>query len=196
MIQIPYADERRSMGKIDSGRYEALLAEAGKFHGDVCQGIQIGTRMTMCGLGRIGIDDPRGTDRKKLMVFVEIDRCATDAIMALTGCRPGKRTMKIRDYGKMAATFVNLESRKAVRVARKGSGDGEIPDYRSVADEEIFSILDVEVALRPEDLPGKPVRVCRCARCGATILDGQEVESSGEILCKPCFAGKDYYRIV
>src|SRR5271157_5093235 len=105
------------MAELDLKNYERLLAEAGRFHGDICPGIQIGTRMTMCGLQRLGLADPLGADRKKLMVFVEIDRCATDAIMALTGCRPGKRTMKIRDYGKMAATFINLESAKAVRVA-------------------------------------------------------------------------------
>ena len=85
--------------------YENLVQQAGAFHGDICHGIKIGTRMTMSGLRRIGVSDPKGADRKKLMVFVEIDRCTTDAIMALTGCRPGKRTMKIRDYGKMAATF-------------------------------------------------------------------------------------------
>ena len=101
------------------GTYDELLEAAGNFHGEVCHGIAFGTRMTMSGLKRIGITDPKGADRKKLMVFVEIDRCATDAIMALTGCRPGKRTMKIRDYGKMAATFINLETGRAVRVVLK-----------------------------------------------------------------------------
>jgi len=72
-------------GRNDKNRYATLLAEAGEFHGDVCAGIQIGTRMTMCALSKLGLTDPKGADRKKLMVFVEIDRCATDAIMALTG---------------------------------------------------------------------------------------------------------------
>jgi len=187
------------MATVNLSDYEALLAEAGKFHGDVCAGIQIGTRMTMCGLRHIGLTDPIGADRRKLMVFVEIDRCATDAIMALTGCRPGKRTMKIRDYGKMAATFINLESQRAVRVATKlnrEAGSDATPDFSVIPDEELFALTDVEVPLRPEDLPGKPLRRCRCQRCGAAILDGREVDSAGETLCKPCFEGRDYYRVL
>ena len=180
--------------------YGTLLAEAGKFHGDVCAGIELGTRITMCGLRRIGITDPKGADRKKLIVFVEIDRCATDAIMALTGCRPGKRTMKVLDYGKMAATFINLESGKAVRVAtrlrKQEPGDQSRPDFAKAADEELFSIRDVEVPLRPEDLPGKPLRRSECACCGETILDGREVETSGKPLCKPCSEKNYYYRPV
>ena len=183
------------------GTYDALVAEAGKFHGDICHGISIGTRMTMSGLKRIGISDPKGADRKKLMVFVEIDRCTTDAIMALTGCRPGKRTMKIRDYGKMAATFINLETSKAARVVIKktpDSSDGnneEKPDFAKAPEEEIFVITDVEVTLRPEDMPGKPLRRIPCSRCGEIIMDGREIEHHNEFLCKPCFNNKDYYHI-
>ncbi len=181
-------------------QYAALLAEAGQFHGDVCAGIEIGTRMTMCGLRKLGIADPKGADKKKLMVFVEIDRCATDAIMALTGCRPGKRTMKVLDYGKMAATFVHLDFKKAVRVAlkRKNGKDEDgagAPDFANAGDEDLFSITDVDVALRPEDMPGKPLRRCRCARCGENIMDAREMEQEGETLCKPCFERKSYYHI-
>ncbi len=185
------------MEPLDLNNYEAMLKIAGDFHGDICHGIRIGTRMAMCGLKRIGILDPKGADRKKLIVFVEIDRCTTDAIMALTGCRPGKRSMKIFDYGKMAATFHNLETRQSVRVAmhsKRQQANGETPDFGAVADEELFLIQEVEVSLRPEDLPGKPLRRCTCARCGSYVMDGREVEADGGSLCKPCAAGKDYYR--
>jgi formylmethanofuran dehydrogenase subunit E len=189
-----------SMEIYDLSNYENLLSEAGAFHGDICAGIQIGTRMTMCALRNLEIKDPKGTDRKNIMVFVEIDRCATDAIMALTGCRPGKRTMKVRDYGKMAATFINLESGKAIRVAtaidRKGPDGHELPDFTKATDKELFSIAFVEVPLQPEDMPGKPVRSRQCVRCGESILDGREIESAGETLCSPCFEQKTYYRIL
>jgi formylmethanofuran dehydrogenase subunit E len=184
------------------GDYETLVAEAGNFHGDICAGISIGTRMTMCGLKRIGISDPKGADRKKLMVFVEIDRCTTDAIMALTGCKPGKRTMKIRDYGKMAATFINLESGKAVRVVTRmnkkkaGDVDAQKSDFAGAPEEELFSITNVEVTLRPEDMPGKPLRTVPCGGCGEKIMDGREIEHQGKSLCKPCFEKTDYYRVV
>jgi len=186
------------MGSLDFSNYEMLLAEAGRYHGDVCAGIQSGTRMTMCGLRRLGITDPLGPDRHKLMVFVEIDRCATDAIMALTGCRPGKRTMKIRDYGKMAATFILLGTGRAVRVARKesknASGVDPLPDFATAPDEDLFSITEVEVPLRPEDMPGKPIRWSRCGHCGETVLDGREIEVSGQAFCKPCHEKANYYR--
>lgn len=184
------------MNDVDFGDYKMLVAEAGKFHGHVCNGIAIGTRMTMSGLRRIGISDPKGFDRKKLMVFVEIDRCATDAIMALTGCQPGKRTMKIRDYGKMAATFINLESGKAVRVVtrmKQRPSEGEL-DFGDMAESELFSISDVVVPLRPEDLPGMPLRRVVCERCGETVMDGRDVEGQGQTLCQPCRDAKDYYR--
>ena len=68
--------------------YEALVAQAGEFHGDICPGISIGTRMTMCGLKRIGITDPKGADRKKLMVFVEIDRCCIPPGLRVSAIHP------------------------------------------------------------------------------------------------------------
>jgi len=185
------------MEKLDYENFEMLVAEAGKFHGDICAGISIGTRMTMSGLRRIGITDPKGADRKKLIVFVEIDRCATDSIMALTGCRPGRRTMKVLDYGKMAATFINLETGKAVRLAAAiRKGERTQTDFATIPEEEMFSITEVEVPLLPGDLPGKPTRRVSCSRCGESILDGRDIEVEGSILCKPCVAKKNYYRVL
>lgn len=186
------------MDTTQSETYARLLEEAGRFHGDVCRGIRIGTRMTMAGLREIGITAPKGADRKDLIVFVEIDRCATDAIMALTGCRPGKRTMKVLDYGKMAATFVNLRTGTAVRVAAREDGPDKDADpalLATIPDEALFRLTPVAVPLRPEDLPGRPVRACLCARCGESVLDGREIVSGGETLCRPCFEGRRYYSV-
>ncbi len=178
--------------------YEHLVEQAGKVHGNICQGIRIGTRMTMTGLRRVGITDPKGEDRKKLIVFVEIDRCATDAIMALTNCRPGKRTMKVRDYGKMAATFINMETNKAVRVVVKGNPQTvtEESAFAAIPEEELFTINEVDVPLRPTDVPGHPLSRVPCMRCGETILDGREVHAGGQVLCVPCAAATDYYHIL
>lgn len=185
------------METLDYTSYDAMLKVAGEFHGHVCAGICIGTRMAIAGMKKVGISDPRGADRKKLIVFVEIDRCATDAIMAITGCSPGRRSMKIFDYGKMAATFHNLETGKSVRLVarRKQNGQPTEPEeWGRLNEEEIFSVQDVRVFLAPEDLPGKPLRRRDCARCGGSIMDGREVEANGECLCRPCAAGKDYYQ--
>jgi formylmethanofuran dehydrogenase subunit E len=185
--------------------FEQCFEAARQFHGHVCGGITIGTRMAILGLKSVGIYDPAGEDRKDLMVFVEIDRCATDAILAVTGCHPGKRSMKIMDYGKMAATFVNLKTGKAVRIAAKNR-DGETiftremikqnphtDDYSKMTDEELFVVKEVSVSIKPEDLPGKPLRTVPCSSCGERIMDAREIIKDGKPLCKPCSENTFYY---
>src|SRR6201982_1813054 len=105
--------------------FDALLHEAEVAHGHLCAGQILGVRLAMLGCERLGIDDPKGLvnpkDRKRLVTFIEIDRCATDAIAVVTGCRLGKRAIKFRDWGKMAATFVDISTGKAIRIAAKES---------------------------------------------------------------------------
>jgi len=96
--------------------FDTLLERAEAAHGHMCPGQILGVRMSLLGLKTLGIDDPLGADRKRLVTFVEIDRCATDAIGMVTGCRLGKRTLKYRDWGKMAATFVDLSKDEGVRI--------------------------------------------------------------------------------
>src|SRR5216683_939842 len=95
------------------------LAEAA--HGHLCAGQILGLRMALHGVKLLGIADPTGSDRKRLVTFVEIDRCATDAIPVVTGCRLGKRALKFRDFGKVAATFCDLRDNRAVRVSARES---------------------------------------------------------------------------
>ena len=104
--------------------FDALLREAEVAHGHLCAGQILGVRMAMLGCERLGIDDPKGADRKRLVTFIEIDRCATDAIAVVTGCRLGKRAIKFRDWGKMAATFVDLTAPLPHQ--------GDTPVYRAV----------------------------------------------------------------
>jgi len=187
---------------------EACLEEAKAFHGDLCAGIKLGTRMSILGLQSIGIDDPKGKDRKNIIVFAETDRCVTDAILVTTGCHPGKRTMKIFDYGKMAATFVNLKTGKAVRVFLKNKdGDKKLTreeiessphsdDFVMSPPEDLFNVVEVSVDLKPEDLPGRPLQIVTCSICGERIMDKREVYRDGSILCKPCAEGSCYYTLV
>src|SRR3954464_13312528 len=107
---------------------DELLEEAKVAHGHLCAGQVLGVRMAIYGLQRLGIEDPRGRDRKRLVTFVEIDRCATDAIGVVTGCRLGKRALKFRDWGKMAAAFVDVETGKAIRISAKESSKQKASD--------------------------------------------------------------------
>ncbi len=194
--------------KSDQFDLQYYLEKAKNFHGDQCAGITLGTRMALLGLEAIGIKDPTGEGRKNIVVYTEIDRCATDAILAVTGCHPGKRTMKIFDYGKMAATFVNLATGKAVRIVIKDKridpGKEYTPEmleqepltdkYTTMPVEELFEIKEVQVDIRPEDMPGRPLRIVTCSVCGERIMDMREIRDNGKILCKPCAEGRTYWR--
>src|ERR1700726_1514495 len=144
---------------------DEYLADAEDAHGHLCAGQVLGVRLAMLGLAKLGIDDPRGKDRKRLVTFVEIDRCATDAVAVVTGCRLGKRALKFRDWGKMAATFVDVNTGKAIRVAAKESSKAlarqmhpelksknqqQMLAYREMRDEDLFAAEWVKVAL-PEE---------------------------------------------
>ncbi len=189
--------------------FEQLLQESVRIHGHLCAGQVLGVRMSMLGLREIGIGDPKGADRKSLIVFVEMDRCATDAVQSVTGCSLGKRSMKFLDYGKMAATYLNLKTGKAVRVvAREDSrskAKGRFPEienkyaaqleaYKIMAEGELFDVREVEIKVPPQDMPGRPMRRVQCDSCGEYVQDMREVRQEGRVLCIPCARG-GYYEV-
>jgi formylmethanofuran dehydrogenase subunit E len=186
---------------------DSLLREAEIAHGHLCAGQVLGVRMAMLGCRLLGIEDPRGlvnrADRKRLVTFVEIDRCATDAIAVVTGCRLGKRALKFRDWGKMAASFLDLgravdvergleavAGGRAVRIAALESSkdrarelyphiDGknaqQMMAYRELSDEELFSTQSVSIPLHAREMPGyKSARIV-CDECGEGINYDREV---------------------
>ncbi|HWY70189.1 MAG TPA: FmdE family protein [Terriglobales bacterium] len=186
---------------------DEYLREAEAAHGHLCAGQVLGVRMAMAGLSRLGIQDPRGVDRKRLVTYVEIDRCATDAVMVVTGCRLGKRALKFVDWGKMAATFVDLQSDRAIRVAAKESSkeaarrlhpeienknQQQMLAYREMPEEELFEFQNVRVNVGPEDLPGYKGERIVCAKCAEGINFRREIVVEGRTLCQGC-AGKKYY---
>ena len=187
--------------------FPGLLDESVKIHGHLCPGQVLGVKMSMLGLREIGIDDPKGKDRKNIIVFVEMDRCATDAVQSVTGCSLGHRTMKFMDYGKMAATFVNLKTNKAMRViAREDSREkardlfpdiqdkykAQLEAYKVLSDDELFDVMEVSVKVAPEDMPGRPMRRVQCDSCGEYVQDMREAYRDGKAMCKPCANGGYY----
>jgi formylmethanofuran dehydrogenase subunit E len=187
--------------------FEEYVAMAAQAHGHICAGQILGLRMALCGLKLLGLEDPAGKDRKRLITYVEIDRCATDAVGVVTGCRLGKRALKFKDFGKVAATFCDLQANRAVRVvARESSKERarelypDVPDrnqqqmraYREMRDEELFECQWVRVSVDPEDLPGYKAPRVVCTQCGEAISFKREVVSEGRVLCKAC-AGERYY---
>ena len=189
---------------------DELLQDAAQAHGHLCAGQVLGVRMAMLGLQKLGIEDPYGADRKRLVTFVEIDRCATDAVGVVTGCRLGKRALKFRDWGKMAATFVDVNSGRAVRIAAKESAKAlarsmhpemesknqqQMAAYREMADADLFDVQWVRVDLPAEEFPGYKAERIVCDNCGEGINFKREVRRDGRVLCRGC-AGESYYTAI
>jgi formylmethanofuran dehydrogenase subunit E len=202
--------------------FDALLREAEIAHGHLCAGQILGVRMAMLGCRRLGVDDPKGLvnpkDRKRLVTFIEIDRCATDAIAVVTGCRLGKRAIKFRDWGKMAATFVDLTASlstqsdtpvyKAIRIAALESSKQRARDlyphienknqqqmlaYRELPDTDLFSEEWVAVPIHPREMPGYKSARITCSQCGEGINYDREIRHNEKILCKACAAPDTRY---
>jgi formylmethanofuran dehydrogenase subunit E len=178
-----------------------LLVKAEAAHGHLCAGQILGVRMALLGLDRLGIADPRGADRKRLVTYVEIDRCATDAIGLVTGCRLGKRALKFRDWGKMAATFVDLPSGRGVRVVAledsralaqelyphvEPKSRQQMMAYRELSDAQLFREQWVRVNVGDTELPGTKGQRVSCPRCGEGVNFGRFVEVEGQRLCFSC----------
>src|SRR5262249_20314093 len=186
---------------------QEYLDDAAVAPGHLCAAHVLRVRMAMFGVRKLGLEDAQGKDRKRIVTFVEIDRCATDAVMVVTGCRLGKRALKFRDWGKVAATFVDVQTGKAVRVSARESSKAlaksmhpEIQDknqqqmlaYREISDDQLFQTQSVHVELPPEEFPGYKGERVVCERCGEGINFRREVRLGGKVLCRGC-AGERYY---
>ncbi len=156
----------------------------------------MGVRMARYGCRTLGIDDPR--TYRDLIVYVEMDRCASDAVSVVAGVTLGRRRLKWVDYGKMAATFVDLATDRAVRVAPRaevphaGSEDDPLVMWSKWTDEQLFSCTSVTVTVPSEDRPGRPERAVVCDACGEKVQDCREVHEGGRTLCRACAHGAYY----
>lgn len=190
---------------------DQLLEECGRLHGHLCAGQLLGVRMALLGCRLIGVAEPRGADRKKLIVWVEIDRCMADAVGAVTGVRLGKRSLKYLDYGKVAATFLNTSTGEAVRIVAleearamadarynyiEDKRERQLKAYQEAANGELFRVERVRVEYGEMDAPGSPRSRAICSRCGEGVNDGREVLcADGVQLCRPCAAGGYYLKL-
>ena len=185
-----------------------LLKSSADSHGHLCPGQVVGVRMAMLGCRLIDLNEPTCRDQiKKLIVFIEMDRCTADAVAHVTGVKLGRRSLKFMDYGIMAATFVNLETEKAFRVVSTEEARDLAPyfapeisekhaqqlaAYKKMPDNVLFRVHQVKVALNEYDMPGPTRFKVACAQCGQIVRDHREVLKHGLPYCKPC-AEKTYF---
>ncbi|MCF6247923.1 MAG: formylmethanofuran dehydrogenase subunit E family protein [Desulfobacula sp.] len=189
--------------------FEQLLQGSAKEHGHLCPGQVVGVRMALLGLKLIGLENPKESrDIKKIVVYVEIDRCATDAISYVTGVKLGRRSLKFKDYGVMAATFVNLETHKAFRILSteesrrtaqkyapniKDPHEQQLEAYKIMPLSELFKVTQVQVDSKASDMPGPAEFKAACEKCGLVIRDSKEVMTNNQTLCHAC-ADIGYYQ--
>lgn len=185
--------------------FHELLESSAAAHGHLCPGQVVGVRMAMLGCRLVGLDEPSCRDQiKKLIVYVEMDRCTADAVAHVTGVKLGRRSLKFMDYGIMAASFVNLENGRCFRVVSTeeardlamayapetaGKSQQQLAAYCRMPDSVLFRVQQVRVQVRPIDLPGPSRRKVACSRCGQMVRDGREAMVDGQPLCRPCAEG-------
>ncbi|GHT51234.1 formylmethanofuran dehydrogenase subunit E [Spirochaetia bacterium] len=177
--------------------FEEDLSDAVKYHGHLCPGQLMGVRLARYGCKLLGIENPR--EYRDLITYVENDRCLADAISTVTGCKLGKRCLKYKDFGKGAATFLDIASNKAIRLYlsdhRKIEDGADIVSFFSnIKDEELFTVQHVKINLEVQDMPGKPCEKVICAICGEMITDKRQVIKDDKVICKSC-AGESYYSL-
>lgn len=184
--------------------FNSLLESSADAHGHLCPGQVVGVRMAMLGCRLIGLDEPTSHDQiKKLIVYVEMDRCTADAVAHVTGVKLGRRSLKFMDYGIMAATFVNLETGKAFRVVSTEEARDlaaayapeiaekypqQLEAYKRMPDSVLFRVQQVEVDIKDSDMPGPTQYKATCVKCGQVVRDRREVMKDREVFCKPCAA--------
>jgi len=185
--------------------FDELLESSAAAHGHLCPGQVVGVRMAMLGCRLIGLDEPTCHDQiKKLIVYIEMDRCTADAVGHVTGVKLGRRSLKFVNYGIMAATFVNLETDRAYRVLSTEEARDLAPfyapeiteksrqqleAYQQMPDSILFRVQQVRVPISEFDLPGPTRCKVSCSRCGQVVRDQREVVVNDVTLCRPCAHG-------
>ena len=181
---------------LDTGADAAIRAAIRLHGGHGCAGLILGARLALAGARTLGVDVP---DRaKRLIVVAETDRCAVDGIQAVTGCRPGKRTLRLLDYGKLAATFLDEQTGRAVRVAARGDlrdlVGAQGPErraqqrraYATWPEDRLFTLSHSSFQVGQFDRPGPPRVRVRCRACDEEVSDGRHIQTEAGAFCRPC----------
>jgi formylmethanofuran dehydrogenase subunit E len=184
-----------------------LLAESAALHRHLCPRQVLGVRMGMLAGELLGLNLPQ-TD-KRLFTIVETDGCFTDSVSAATNCWVGRRTMRVEDYGKVAATFVDTETERAVRIVPRSDARQRASDYAPEARNkweamllgyqrmpasELLSVWPVRLKTPLEKIVSRAGIKALCELCGEEILNEREVVQEGMTLCRAC-AGQAYYSV-
>ncbi|MEW6406511.1 MAG: FmdE family protein [Chloroflexota bacterium] len=186
---------------------QPLLDLSSRHHSHLCPRQILGVRIGLAGMSALGFDTPPAG--KRLLVITETDGCFVDGLSAATDCTVGHRTLRVEDYGKVAATFVDAKTGQAVRVApvidireracayapnEPRHYFAQMQAYQIMPDEEMFTIAEVRLTTPIEAILSRPGVRINCNVCGEEIINEREVHQNGLTLCRACAHG-GYYRV-
>lgn len=187
---------------------EKLLEKSSSRHSHLCPRQVLGVRMGIAGASKLGMEIPR--QDKGLLVIVETDGCFADGVEVATGCTVGHRTLRVEDYGKVGATFIEVETGRAVRLApsldvrsrskryapdRKRRYFAMLEGYQRMPLEELFTVESVALATPVDEIVSRAGVRVNCEACGEEIINERETCHDGQLLCKAC-EGESYYRTI
>jgi formylmethanofuran dehydrogenase subunit E len=184
---------------------QPLLEKSARDHSHLCPRQILGVRLGLAGMTALGFDTP--PDKKQLLVVTETDGCFADGLSAATNCTVGHRTLRVEDYGKVAAVFADVKTSRAVRVAPvldiRQRADvytsdeprryfAQMQAYQIMPDEEMFTVTEVELAISIEAIVSHPGMRVTCDLCGEEIMNEREIKRDGLTLCHTCAHGGYY----
>lgn len=187
---------------------DEMLRETARMHHHLCPRQVLGVRMGLRAGKLLNLELPQ--HGKRLLTIAETDGCTVDGISVATNCWVGRRTLRIEDYGKIAATFVDTKTKQAIRViprktirerayeyAPRGSSKwvAHLIGYQRMPDDELFDIQEVELAETVERIVSRPGRKAICEECGEEVINEREIVRDGRILCRAC-CSPAYYHLV
>jgi len=181
------------------------------FHGHSCPGLSIGIRASELAQRELGdLPDTR------MVCIAETDMCGVDAVQYLTGCTFGKGNLIHKDYGKMAFTFFDRETKQGFRCLLKSGARGDLSEeisslHRKIAtgvaseaektrsdylrqqmqDQIMSSNLDeLFEVMEPKEAMPRGARILEslvCEACGEETMESRTRRFAGRTLCQPCF---------
>jgi len=185
---------------------EQIFLKSSMSHGRLCPRQILGIRIGLAGMKAVGFTQPSA--KKQMLVICETDGCFVDGVSAATGCKVGHRTLRVEDYGKVAATFINTYTDRSMRVAPQpdirerahtfAPGESrryfaQMLAYRVIPDDELLTIQEVHLTVPVQKIISRPGVRINCHLCGEEIINQREIQSDGLTLCHAC-AGNSYYQ--
>ncbi len=192
---------------LEMTQMEQLLERTAAWHSHLCPRQVLGVRMGLLAGRVLGLDVPNV--ERRLLTVAETDGCASDGLSVATGCTVGNRRLRVLDYGKVAATFVDIDLDTAIRIAPRNGireaalrhspqaesrWNAQLNAYQAMPDLNLLTVQQVKLSISLEKLLSKPGYRINCEACGEEIINEREVTLGGTVLCRSC-AGQSYYQL-